>query len=163
MIPTNKWEARTGMSSWWKNETPQTNPSLMMKKKKSKIYMAQLAMCSAFVSLQHLVTCFKCLNRYRPKPCTTVEKEATFHSKPQSYALHNALVHMETCVASNPRWEGGGGLPHPLNTLTACLSCIQDVTDTHAPAFFWTSCARTGAHLLEGHPSTTTIDNNLTI
>jgi len=25
--------------------------------------MAQLAMCSAFVSLQHLVTCFKCLNR----------------------------------------------------------------------------------------------------
>lgn len=35
----------------------------MIKKKESKIYMAQLAMCSAFVSLQHLVTCFKCLNR----------------------------------------------------------------------------------------------------
>lgn len=59
--PTNKQAAWSGMSSWWKNETPQTNHSLMIKR--LGIYTAQLLMYSAFVNLLHLFTDLRCWNR----------------------------------------------------------------------------------------------------
>lgn len=57
-------------------------------------------MCTAFVSLQHLVTCFKCRNICKPEPCTIVKnRQGLLRYVLQNTLLSTHLGEMETLPA----------------------------------------------------------------